>query len=63
MIFRYCKGNVHAMLLLNKADFRALDRLIDNYIVTATDDPDIGRLRNIRNGFSIKQSNSKETEK
>lgn len=52
MIFRPCRGKVHAMLLLNVADFKALDRLLDAYIATTTDDPDLKRLVNIREGYS-----------
>lgn len=57
MIFRKCLGNVHAMLLLNRANFTALDRLLDAYLATTTDDPDLGRLRNIRDGFQPPSKN------
>jgi len=59
MIFRKCRGKVHAMILLNRADFIALDRLLDSYIATTTDDPNLERLRNIRFGFCESSKESK----
>lgn len=55
MIFRPCRGKVHAMLLLNVADFKALDRLLDAYIATTTEDPDLKRLNDIREGYRKKK--------